>query len=766
MVTFLTPLILAGAALVAVPIVLHLIMRREPKHLVFPALRFIQKREESNRRRLRLRHLLLLLLRCAGIVLLALAVARPSVKSAGFVGDQEAPVAAALVFDTALRMDYQHENKTRLQAAQEIATWLLPQLPADSEVAVVDSSSLAHTFAVDPAAARHRVERLTTTAAPQPWFDIVESALRLVHSSNKERKEVYLFTDLARSSWPSDAIERFQARLREFEDVAIYLIDVGVTEPRNFALGDIQLASQVVAQNSRVRIQTQLARSGPGEDRAVAVYLIDRAGQRQKVGEQTFAWQDGQSVPAEFELRATENGPHQGMLQVIGDDALAADNVRHFTFEARPAWKVLIAAPQSATTMWLHHALAPLPRESRFDVKVIPLGQLGAEPLDEYAAVGLLDPAPLSPSVWNRLRDFVSYGGGLGIWLGSNAGDIDEFNSPPALEVLPAALARQARSSADLYLAPPDLQHPVLRGFRSKSSAVPWSSFPIYKYWQLDELKDGVNVVIPYSNGRPALLEHSLGRGRVLTMTTRVSESANVRADEQWNNLATGIGNWPFFVLIQEIGAYLVGSSDERLNYAAGDTVVMQLPESQRSLIFTLRTPQDMQLPQTVDQRQGTMTVTVTGEPGNYQLQAGGSEGGVRRGFSVNVPAESTRLERIGTDVLDKLFGEDRYRLARNQEEITRDVHLGRVGVELYPLLIVLVAMVLGLEHVLANRFYRRDKKVAMDPTRPAALAASAAPPPLTSPGSATNGSPASKTSPSSLPPPLPTEPKQPATVG
>src|SRR5687768_2991583 len=124
--TFLTPLLLAGAALVAVPIVLHLIMRREPKHLVFPALRFIQKREESNRRRLRLRHLLLLLLRCAGIVLLALAIARPSVKSAGFVGDQEAPIAAALVFDTSVRMDYQHENKTRLQAAQETALWLLP----------------------------------------------------------------------------------------------------------------------------------------------------------------------------------------------------------------------------------------------------------------------------------------------------------------------------------------------------------------------------------------------------------------------------------------------------------------------------------------------------------------------------------------------------------------------------------------------------------------------------------------------------------------
>ncbi len=151
MLTFLTPWLLAGAALVAVPIVLHLIMRRQPKHLVFPALRFIQMREEANRRQLRLRHLLLLLLRCAAIVLLALALARPSLKSAGIIGDQEAPIAAALVFDNSVRMDYQHENKTRLAAAQDIAEWLLPQLPRDSEVAVVDRSSLAPTFAVDTA---------------------------------------------------------------------------------------------------------------------------------------------------------------------------------------------------------------------------------------------------------------------------------------------------------------------------------------------------------------------------------------------------------------------------------------------------------------------------------------------------------------------------------------------------------------------------------------------------------------------------------------
>ena len=56
---FVTPALLGGAALVAVPIVLHLIMRREPRRLVFPALRFVEQRRTMNQHRLRLRQWLL-----------------------------------------------------------------------------------------------------------------------------------------------------------------------------------------------------------------------------------------------------------------------------------------------------------------------------------------------------------------------------------------------------------------------------------------------------------------------------------------------------------------------------------------------------------------------------------------------------------------------------------------------------------------------------------------------------------------------------------
>ena len=91
--------------------------------------------------------------------------------------------------------------------------------------------------------------------------------------------------------------------------------------------------------------------------------------------------------------------------------------------------------------------------------------------------------------------------------------NLQSFHGPAALEVLPGKLLRTAGSSDDLFLAPPDEQHPVLRGFRTKQSEVPWAAFPVYKYWQLSEIDEGVNTIIPFNNDKPALLEQAIGRG-------------------------------------------------------------------------------------------------------------------------------------------------------------------------------------------------------------------------------------------------------------
>src|SRR5437588_9957200 len=105
--SFVFPVLLGGLTLIGVPILLHLIMRQKPKHLFFPAFRFLLQRHRTNQRKLQLRHLLLLALRMLVVALICLALARPKVFSQRFSflgGDR--PVAAVFVFDTSYSMEY------------------------------------------------------------------------------------------------------------------------------------------------------------------------------------------------------------------------------------------------------------------------------------------------------------------------------------------------------------------------------------------------------------------------------------------------------------------------------------------------------------------------------------------------------------------------------------------------------------------------------------------------------------------------------------
>ncbi|MHB1034032.1 MAG: BatA domain-containing protein [Pirellulales bacterium] len=712
------PTLLAGGAFVAAPIVLHLIMRRKSRHLEFPAMRFLQARHEANRRRFRLRHLVLLALRIAAIGLFAAALARPSLTSSGFIGDQEAPVAAAMVFDTSPRMEYRHQNQTRLQAAGDIGVWLLSQLPPESQVAVLDSGLGSAVFQVDLGAAKQRIERLESTAVAQPLTRVVEEALRLLADSGRERKEIYIFTDRARASWPADAAKRFQEQLARVNGVGLYVIDVGVEEPQNFALGELRLSGQFLSKNSPLVVETDLARQGPAAERDVELVLLEPDGTPRRRGRETLALGAGESRQVTFRIAGLDEGTHQGYVRIVGEDALAADDIHYFTVEVKPAWRVLIAAPKPVAryAFFLPEALAPeafrKTGQAKFQCDVIALDQLANHSLAEYSAVWLLDPAPPTPETWQALDDFARKGGGVAISLGRNAQPVDTFNAPAAQRLLPGKLVRQARAPAgDLWLVTDALQHPALAGFRPIQGSIPWDAYPVFRYWELGEMAAGVGVVARYNDHRPAILERSVGKGRVLTMTTPISDPAN---PAPWNLLPTGLEPWPMFVLANGMASYLVGSGEEQLNYTAGQMAVLDLGADRRYTNYLLITPRGDPLRQTVNAAQNAIVVTATDRPGNYRVEAGGQQNGLRRGFSVNLASEASRLDRASREDLDGIFGPFEYRMARDRTQIDRNLSRGRVGRELYPYLIALVAIALALEHIVASRFYpeaRASKK-------------------------------------------------------
>ena len=91
--------LLAFSLMAAVPVLLHMLKKGQPKRVIFPAIRFLLERQQKSRRRSQLQNLLLLLLRMAIIVLACLALARPLLPNPGIDLGQGAQVRAVVILD-------------------------------------------------------------------------------------------------------------------------------------------------------------------------------------------------------------------------------------------------------------------------------------------------------------------------------------------------------------------------------------------------------------------------------------------------------------------------------------------------------------------------------------------------------------------------------------------------------------------------------------------------------------------------------------------
>jgi hypothetical protein len=172
--------------------------------------------------------------------------------------------------------------------------------------------------------------------------------------------------------------------------------------------------------------------------------------------------------------------------------------------------------------------------------------------------------------------------------------------------------------------------------------------------------------------------------------------------------LPVGLGEPIVYVmLVNQMAAYLGGSGGQNLNYAPGQTAILELDPKQNFQSYALSAPGDVQSRITPDPKENVLVIAGTDRVGNYRVRAGGTVDGVDRGFSVNLPAEQTQLDRITEEQLKSLFGTVPYRLARGKDEIEINVTTGRVGRELFAYLILALAALLALEHAAANRFYR-----------------------------------------------------------
>src|SRR5204863_10123395 len=116
---FLAPAFLAGLAAIAVPVILHLIHRERRVVVEFPSLMFLQRIPYRSVRRQKIRHLLLLLLRCLALAMLVAAFARPFfARRLATAGSTTGSLEVVVLLDNSASMGYGTRWLRALDAAE------------------------------------------------------------------------------------------------------------------------------------------------------------------------------------------------------------------------------------------------------------------------------------------------------------------------------------------------------------------------------------------------------------------------------------------------------------------------------------------------------------------------------------------------------------------------------------------------------------------------------------------------------------------------
>ena len=197
--TFLHPLALVGLAAAAIPAFLHLLERRVPPEAEFPPLRYLSEAERQSARRLKLRHLLLLILRTALIVLIVLAAARPLVPAQASGGSLHEPTAVAVILDNSVSSGLVVDGRPALERLKAMARGSLARATASDRLWLVLADGVAR--AGTPEALLATVDSAGVSARRLDLTAAVREATRLVEGEPLPAREVLVVSDLQRTAF-------------------------------------------------------------------------------------------------------------------------------------------------------------------------------------------------------------------------------------------------------------------------------------------------------------------------------------------------------------------------------------------------------------------------------------------------------------------------------------------------------------------------------------------------------------------------------------
>jgi hypothetical protein len=724
--SFLTPFLLAGAAAFLIPLIIHLLNRRKEQLVRWGPMHLLHEVIRQKKRRFRVEQWLLLLLRVALPIILALCLARPVMTALKNLPGLN-KTSLVVLLDDSFSMRAPREDGTAQKQAQLSLERIAQELPGGSDVQVItaggaprrvqDSSTMLDLLP-------KTLSAVPSLAGPVQPNEALQSAVAAAAQAPSGMREVLVVSDFQKSDWQAfvegAALPALDALAKQDPKPVLTFYRVASDLGENLAVASFEVSAHLAAEGQLIGAKVRIKNHGKRLQQDVPVHL-EADGARIRTTRVT--------VPAEGEATLTlthsfdKAGDHALAVRIEGD-TLTEDNAATAIVQVRTQVRVLLltederSADLEGALDFVELALMPNDAVEEKTLKdLIQTQRLDFRRLrrEDLKGVEVVIAADMDrPERLRQLEEYVEQGGGLILFPGPHSQTESWQRDYARVKFLPAQVkGLQSASGAAARLVAQRFTHPALSYF-SDGRAGRLADAEIQTWWTLEPRDDEAKVLLSLDRGSPMLVERSYGQGRVILAASTASPD--------WGTLPIQ----PYFVpLMQRLVAHLASQSGASRSFLVGQSLQVAVANAAdtnknstrpTSLLtaregesFTLKAPTDEDAELKVQKQGNTLELKSkpTVSPGVYALARPGSgETGAMK-FAVNVDPAEADLRPLSDEDVKELagrFGAGYADSLTSYQALDRE---RRHGSEVWQIFLLLLLLLLFGEVLLAQRISR-----------------------------------------------------------
>ncbi len=408
---FVFPGFLAAAALIAIPIIIHLFYFRRFKKVYFSHVRFLQEVKEVTNSRQRLRNLLVLIMRCLALLFLVLAFAQPFLpRSKTAVQGQRA---VSIYIDNSFSMAALSEDVPLIELAKQRAREIVQAYSASDQFQILTADFEGRDQRlISQEDALARIDEVRLSSATRPLSKVLLRQQQTLRSGKTENIIAYLISDFQAN----------QVDLEHFQDTAlsVSLVPLRAVQENNLSVDSAWFESPVQMLNQPATLLVKLSNRGTESAEEVRLALYHE-GQTKPVATVSLPARSSSTDTVRFNI--LRPGWHRAKLN-LSDYPVQFDDDYYLAFYVAENVRVLCINEQQPNP-YLNNAFAGAPyfQVDNADVRTLDYARLA-----NYQLIVLHEPTLITSGLAQELKTFAQNGGNV-LFFPAQNGDLSSYNA-------------------------------------------------------------------------------------------------------------------------------------------------------------------------------------------------------------------------------------------------------------------------------------------------------------------------------------------------